>query len=695
MYNYFAILPVVSALLCVVLGLFAFSRNPRHPANIGFLLGMASLALIEAGNAMVLLSHAEWQIALPGMRLAMRGEAALPVAWLFFSIVFARANYKEILLKWALALLFTVTVSLVFIVWAGSPSFIASQSSGIFHLGSLGWYFHLYLLLGLVLNLINLENTLRSSSGTQRQQIKYIIFGVGAILAFFVYLSSQALLFSKLDRGIIPLKSAVILISTFIAALSIVKYRLLNVDIYVSRHIAYNSITVLIIGIYLIAVGLITQGIKFFNIPFNYFFATFFIFIALLAMVIFLYTDTFRRKVLVFINRHFYRHKYDFREKWMETIDKISSKRTVEEIQQTLTDMITASMGARTVYFWYYEPVSNKYIAFHNDRIEESICLGKSHPLLAHIKSHMAPFMMKDCSGGTSPLPNIDDEVLALAVSTETVLCAPLMVNQEIAGFILQGEDISGEPYVENDFEYLKTLTTQAAVQIKNVLLTQDLMTAREIDTFNHMTSFIMHDLKNLTNSLALVSQNARHNIDNPEFQRDAIKTIDTTVSRMKGLIEKLSTASIMFEIKKSSTELDEVINKAIAKVVVPREKRIALTKEVANIPSINVDSQAVEMVIFNIVSNAFSAIEREGIVRLTASVEADNMVIAVADNGVGIPSDFLQNSLFRPFKTSKKTGFGIGLYQCKTIIEAHGGSIEVESELRKGTTFTIRLPLQ
>jgi signal transduction histidine kinase len=137
------------------------------------------------------------------------------------------------------------------------------------------------------------------------------------------------------------------------------------------------------------------------------------------------------------------------------------------------------------------------------------------------------------------------------------------------------------------------------------------------------------------------------------------------------------------------------VINKAISKVVVPKRKKIALTKELEKMPSINVDSQAIEMVIFNIISNAFSAIEREGIVRITASVKADNMIIKVADNGVGLSDDFLQNSLFRPFKTTKKTGFGIGLYQCKTIIEAHGGSIEVESALRKGTTFTIRLPLQ
>jgi signal transduction histidine kinase len=56
---------------------------------------------------------------------------------------------------------------------------------------------------------------------------------------------------------------------------------------------------------------------------------------------------------------------------------------------------------------------------------------------------------------------------------------------------------------------------------------------------------------------------------------------------------------------------------------------------------------------------------------------------------------DFMRNSLFHPFKTTKKTGFGIGLYQCKTIIDAHGGRIDVESAEGEGTTFTITLPVK
>ena len=125
--------------------------------------------------------------------------------------------------------------------------------------------------------------------------------------------------------------------------------------------------------------------------------------------------------------------------------------------------------------------------------------------------------------------------------STSAVLCSPMEASGELLGFILQGEDIGGESYRADDFELLKALSTQAAVQIKNIRLAQELSTAKEVEMFHRMSSFIMHDLKNLTNSLSLITQNAHHNIGNIEFQKDAIKTIEGTTIRMRGLIEKLS----------------------------------------------------------------------------------------------------------------------------------------------------------
>ncbi len=177
MHSYLIILPILSAILCTGLALFTLSRNPRHPANIGFALGMLSLALIGAGNAIILSPREVTDGANLGVRLSMIGTALLTPAWLLFTIVFARNNYGYILKRWAPALAASFAISLFFAIMSGSV--ILTTTSGGYMIGPIGRYLYIYLILGLVMNLIQLENTLRSSSGEARRKAKYVIFGVG------------------------------------------------------------------------------------------------------------------------------------------------------------------------------------------------------------------------------------------------------------------------------------------------------------------------------------------------------------------------------------------------------------------------------------------------------------------------------------------------------------------------------------
>ena len=92
---------------------------------------------------------------------------------------------------------------------------------------------------------------------------------------------------------------------------------------------------------------------------------------------------------------------------------------------------------------------------------------------------------------------------------------------------------------------------------------------------------------------------------------------------------------------------------------------------------------------------NARDAVSRGGEVRIETDQTNGWTILTVADNGCGMSADFLNRSLFRPFQTTKKNGLGIGMFQSKMIVEAHGGRIEVESEPGKGTVFRVYLPLQ
>jgi signal transduction histidine kinase len=98
--------------------------------------------------------------------------------------------------------------------------------------------------------------------------------------------------------------------------------------------------------------------------------------------------------------------------------------------------------------------------------------------------------------------------------------------------------------------------------------------------------------------------------------------------------------------------------------------------------------------VIKNLVKNADEAIKKGGEIRLATEVKNGNVLISVSDNGCGIPSEYMEGELFTLFASTKSDGFGIGLYQAKRIVESHGGRIEAESEVGRGSTFRICLPV-
>jgi signal transduction histidine kinase/uncharacterized membrane protein (GlpM family) len=565
-----------------------------------------------------------------------------------------------------------------------------------------GQLLYIYLIIGLAFNLVQLENTLRASRGTNRWQIKYIVFGVGAILAYFIYLSSQVLLFGMLEVPSVAVLSAVIAIAIAIMGVFIVRHRLLDVDIFISRYVVYNSVTILIIGSYLLAAGVVTELIRYFGVPFNRFLVTLFVFVTLLLLVVFLFTTTIRRKIKLFINRNFYRHKYEFRDKWMETIERVSSRRSTSEIEETLKEMITETMGARSVHLWLYSTKTREFICRDPEVPEDYRRVREDHPIAKRVADIMAPFYFTAPSPSPSPAPGRtgtegDDASAAgeveLKSATGAEVCAPLVAGADIVGFLLVGADLSGQPYAVDDFELLSAVTTQAAVQIRNIELTREIMTVTELNLFNKMSSFIMHDIKNLTNSLSLISQNASLNMDNPEFQKDAIETIDATVTRMKSLIERLSTVPRGVELKKTASDLSEIVYNTLKKIPISPKKNIEIGNTVTSPIPITVDPEAIEMVVFNIVNNAAEAIKASGKILISATSTNAGAVLFITDDGPGMTGEFILDGLFTPFKSTKKKGFGIGLYQCKAIVEAHGGSIDVKSAPGAGSTFTIRLP--
>jgi len=105
------------------------------------------------------------------------------------------------------------------------------------------------------------------------------------------------------------------------------------------------------------------------------------------------------------------------------------------------------------------------------------------------------------------------------------------------------------------------------------------------------------------------------------------------------------------------------------------------------------VDAEQIRNVAHNLILNALEASENGGTVRVETGEEGTWAFLRVHDSGCGMTDEFMAHELFRPFRTTKKKGLGIGLYQCRQIVESHGETIEARSEAGVGSVFTVLLP--
>jgi putative PEP-CTERM system histidine kinase len=233
----------------------------------------------------------------------------------------------------------------------------------------------------------------------------------------------------------------------------------------------------------------------------------------------------------------------------------------------------------------------------------------------------------------------------------------------------------------------MKVLARQAAATLMNQKLAEQLAAGRELAAVGKVSAFVMHDLKNSVSNLALVVENARNYMEDPDFQADMLETLDNSVRRMKGLIERLRN----FE-KKTCLELASCDLSALVAETALEIPKKCITWEGAP-TRCTIDRSEIAKVVQNLLLNALDATAGNGPVRL--EVGCDGMAfIRCLDQGCGMSAEFIRERLFKPFATTKQKGFGIGLYQCRQIVEAHAGRIEVKSTPGEGTEFTVWLPL-
>ncbi len=278
--------------------------------------------------------------------------------------------------------------------------------------------------------------------------------------------------------------------------------------------------------------------------------------------------------------------------------------------------------------------------------------------------------------------------------ATDPIMCAPLKTKNELLGSIAVESSRSGKDFTEADLELFSTFANEVALALQNASLTENLIQSRELDSFNRITSIIIHDLKGSISGLSLLLHNVGKNYDDPKFRADLTSTIADTIKKTEDLVARLTSRPHLLELRSESVNL--LLQQLVEKLYLRKLPDVELTEEYGELPKMMIDANNMERVFENLILNALEAMPNGGKLTIVTRKTEKPLaaVLEITDTGHGMTKEFIDHDLFKPFRTTKGKGLGLALFSCKEIVSLHGGKIEVKSEPNRGTSFMVKLPI-
>jgi putative PEP-CTERM system histidine kinase len=696
-----SVLAFTAAAFSAALALAVLLRKRHSVAGWCFCAGMMTFALESVFGAM-------WREAfLPEKAafwetLTLITRSFLPGIWLCFSLTYSRGNPREFLARsWFLllaAFVLPVGVSLAFreqlapvlpYSEAGGSSWISFKAAATTLNG--------LLLVATVLILMNLERTLRAALGTMQWRIKFMVLGLGIVFVARIYTLSQALIFSGDLLSLIHIETGGLLIGCALITVGYLRSGFSEIDIYPSRAVLGTSVTVLLVGAYLFVIGVLAQIVAHTGGAEGFPLQALVVLLGIAGLAVLLLSNRTRQSIQRFVSRHFKRPQHDFRQVWTRSTQSMSSVLDQSSLCVAAAKLISGTFDALSVTVWLFDQQQQRLVftastsQSERETSDATLSLTSLGLSLTSLGRFSQPFDLEKAKGKwAKTLRQVSPTQFRTGGNR---ICIPLVAGDHCMGVAILADRVNGVPYTVEELDLLKCIGDQVAISLLNLGLTEEIMRAKELEAFQTISAFFVHDLKNAASTLTLMLQNLPIHFDDPAFRQDALRGISETVNHINQLIGRVGVLRHKLELKPVEFDLNLLVTEALENLNGVTE--VEVMKDLRPLPNLRADREQLRSVVTNLLLNARDAVGQQGQIRVETSQHDGWAVLSVADNGCGMSSAFLRDSLFRPFQTTKKKGLGIGMFQSKMIVEAHRGNIQVESEPGRGTTFRIMLPLK
>ena len=596
------------------------------------------------------------------------------VSWLAFVwVVWSRAGEAGGNLRLFKYGLIATSLSLLALAYSGNRAGFLGDIMG-----------HVALAVG---GIVLVEQLYRNTHSDSRWSIKFMCMAVGAMFAYDFFLYSEAMLFRHIDMDLWTARGVVNAMVAPLIIVSAARNPQWSLKVHMSRHVVFHSASLFGAGFYLLVMAAAGYYIRIFGGKWGSVLQVAFLFGASIVLLTIFFSGSIRSKLRVFLSKHFFSYKYDYREEWLRFTRTLTLSQPAE-IFDSAIKAIAALVESPAGALWM------------RDERHAYACVARWNIPMPSVtvseQDSMANFMVK-----SQWVINLEEyarnrelygdlEIPSWLVETERAwLVVPLILSEKLLGFIVLTQPRSAFHFNWEVSDLLKAAGHQLANSLAQKQATDELLVAKQFDSFNRMSAFVVHDLKNLVAQLSLLLSNAERHKSNPEFQEDMLSTIENSVERMKNLLSQLRGGSR--ESGKSRIGLATLLDAVL------QDKSAFKPRPVLNLPDRDVfvlaDREKLGRVIGHVVQNACEATHHEGKVEIRLTSRDNLAIVEVEDNGRGMDEAFVRERLFKPFDSTKKSGMGIGAHECREYMRELGGEVEVSSKIGEGTLFRMLIP--
>ncbi|HEC22540.1 MAG TPA: PEP-CTERM system histidine kinase PrsK [Chloroflexi bacterium] len=548
---------------------------------------------------------------------------------------------------------------------------------------------HLLLVLSSLAGIILLEQVFRNTRPEYRWGIKHLFMGIGFLFAYDFFLFAHTLLFGTIDQDLWIARGGVNVLVVPLIMLSAARNPQWSLDVFVSRKVVFHTASVLGAGGYLLLMGGAGYYIREFGGTWGGVAQALFITLALLLLLAVLFSGQVRAWLRLFLSRNFFSYKYDYRDEWSKLSTTLSSDEEPDpgiRIIKSVAQIVESPAGV----LWAVDRNGDFEVYRRWNMREAEERFPADLPLVQWLQAEQKVIEVEDCREHPESYAGL--QLPPWVSESDFWLIIPLLQSRQLVGVLVLAPPRVHHTLTWEDRDLLRTVGIHLASHLVLLMTSEELAAARQFEAFNRLSSFVVHDLKNVGAQLQLLIDNAGRHRENPAFVADAFRVIENVNRRINRMLQQLRKGDPGE--RKGIIDLRRVARQAVG------QRRGGLPPPELKVPDrpveVLVDGERMQDILMHLIQNAQEATPDDGEVVVEVGHDGEEQAwVAVRDNGSGMSEEFMRDSLFRPFVTTKgNAGMGLGVFESREFARSQGGDMLVESEVGKGSLFLLRLPL-